>query len=168
MRGKKGEGAVSLSYGLIFSIIIIVAILAVSFYAIKSFVNLSRCGEVGIFYDGLQDEINRAWTSGAYEDGFDGTLPAGIEKVCFGELSSTPIAAYSGYYEEIQDLEYVSDANIFLFPPDKACEGDLFSNKLEHVVFDDFFCADVSKGKVEALKIEFNDLEGPLVRISLG
>jgi len=157
-----------MSYGLIFSIIIIVAILAVSFYAINRFVNLSRCGEIGIFYDGLQDEINRAWTSGVYEDRFDGTLPAGIEKVCFGELSSTPIEAYSRYYEEIQDLEYVTGANVFLFPTEKACEGDLFSNKLEHVIFGEFFCADVSKGEVEALKIEFNDLENPLVRISLG
>ncbi len=86
---KKGQGIFGMSFSMIFSIIIIIAIIGVAFYAITYFLNLSRCGQITTFYDDLQDEANQAWVSTNHRKVFEGSVPSGIEYVCFGLVSQS-------------------------------------------------------------------------------
>src|SRR3989344_6512006 len=151
MHGKKGQGVFGTSFGVIFSIILIVALIGVTIYAIAFFLNLSGCTIIGLFYDSLQDEIDRAWNSGIYSDTL-GKIPmeelekAGIEVICFGSLESS---ARPGPDEqnrtELKDALFGNDDNLFLSPTNKACDGELASYNIKHVQIEEFFCVETDK-----------------------
>ncbi|MEK6855141.1 MAG: hypothetical protein AABX73_02880 [Nanoarchaeota archaeon] len=147
-RGKKAQTTFGLSFGMIFSIILIIAFVSVAFYAIAHFLSLNKCTQVGLFLTDLQKEIDRAWTSGSYKDTFEGSLPssgffaAKITHVCFGLLTS-PTAPGSKSEELNSKFESYysnSDSNIFLEPPESACNGKLAKKKLQHIQTSEFFC----------------------------
>ena len=141
---KKGQ--FQLSFSMIFSILVIVAILAVSFYVIRFFLSLDACGDIGFYYRGLDDEIEKAWKSQIYSGEYEGSLPSGIEKVCFGNLNYDS----AGYSEEMTYLHSYADENknVFLYPGAVGCDIQLAEYTIEHVEIEGFWCADVSKGKV--------------------
>jgi len=152
---KKGQAIFGLSFGVIFSIIIIIFIISTSIYAINYFLGISNCAKTGLFYEGLQDEIDKAWTSGIYQGPFpiEGNplvLPSGVEKVCLGSLTY----AFSNREDESirNELRYdyllAADKDIYIYPPNKACDGELAFNTLEHETINNFFCVDVDKGKI--------------------
>ena len=58
---KKGQ--IDISFGMIFSIIIIIATVAIGFYVITYFLNLSSCTKVGLFWNSLNEEVDKAWNS---------------------------------------------------------------------------------------------------------
>src|SRR3989338_2426588 len=60
MKEKRG---LELSFSMIFSIIVIIAIVAVAFYMISYLLKLKNCTELGLFGRDLQDTIDRAWNS---------------------------------------------------------------------------------------------------------
>ena len=147
-RGKKAQTVFGMSFGMIFSIIIIIAILIVGFYVITFFLNLNKCTQVGLFFNDIEETVNEAWGNEISHEIFEGELPTSIKKVCIGNLSQSA----SGFTDE-QNLfledGYEIQNNIFLIPPNKACDGDLASFKLKHAKSDTFHCIDVIKGKVE-------------------
>jgi len=156
---KRGQTVFGMSFGVIFSIILIIFLLGVAIYAITSFVGISSCSKVGLFYEGLQDEIDKAWTSGIYRGNFPLernplVLPSGIEKVCFGGLNQA-VLDNGNVQSELKEAYFlVEDREIYMYPPDKACDGELSSNSLEHVSIANFFCVDVEDGNVEPFKLD--------------
>ena len=136
MNTKKAQGAFGMSFSTIFSIIIIIFIVAVAFFAIRHFVGLSKCTNIGLFYDDLREEVRDAWSSssGRYESDFEGKLPksglfgTGITHVCFGKLSG---AADSSDSDKKNSLltDYAFDEsdpyNVFMYPPNKDCASGL-------------------------------------------
>src|SRR3989344_4093147 len=142
MLKKEKKGQLEISFSMIFSIIVIIAIIGVAIYVIMFFLGVDKCGETGFFYSDLQNEINEAWRSQSYKDNFEVKLPSNIKYICFGALN---IDAKDSKSEEIQreiDFSiYASDtANLFLFPSGEACDGDLANNKIENVEIDGFYC----------------------------
>ncbi len=138
------RGQFSISFSMIFSIIIIIAIVGVAFYVISGFLSTSKCAEVGLFYDDLKNYIEKAWQSTIHQDTFSSALPSGIESVCFGN-----IAQASQEYNEIKKAFINSNGNVFLYPPQKACDSSLSAIKLEHVQINNFFCKNVENNKIE-------------------
>jgi len=167
-RGKKAQTILGLSYGAIFSIIIIIMIISVAFYAINQFLDIGKCANVGLFYDDLQKEIDTSWTSGNVETTFVGNLPTGaigtgVDYVCFGTLIQDADAVDALKKEEFDsEYSFPRDHNIFIYPPDEVC---LPHKKLEHTTTDGFFCIKVEKGEVR-VKLDYNQLEDTLVRLS--
>src|SRR3989344_725215 len=92
---KRGQEVMGMSISTILSIFIIAIIIAVAIYAIVHFLNINKCANVGLFYDSLQSEVNKAWASGRYIDVFEkeivssGALKTSVEFVCFGNLSAS-------------------------------------------------------------------------------
>lgn len=159
----KKEAQIELSFGMIFAIFLIVAAVAVTFYAIIYFVKSGKCVEIGLYYQDLKEEIDRAWASEITQKPVSGALPSAIEKVCFGSLESS----YSGFEKEHENIERLSRRstnNVFVYPAEKACGKESSSFNLEHVEIESFFCVDngeegakikLSKSASEALvKIE--------------
>ncbi len=157
--GKKGQ--IQLSFGMIFSIIIVVATVAIGFYVITYFLNLSSCTKVGLFWDSLNKEIDKAWNSDMTETVFKGDLPSGITKACFGNFSQQYAPSDSAQFEELKRYE-AANRNAYLYPPGKACDVAFFN--LKHAKTNEFFCAPVSSGKA-SIKLSKTSFDA-LVRLS--
>ena len=138
MRGKRG---VELSFGVIFSIIVIIAIIAVAFYMISYFLKLKNCTEIGMFGRDFQDKINYAWNADSVSDVFTGILPGSVEKVCVGNLTNVPNTPAYSWLDRFEG----SGANLFFYPVPTSC--GIRSGKLEHAQFSRFDCAFTHDGK---------------------
>jgi hypothetical protein len=146
---KRGQDSIGISYGLIFSIILIVAIIGVAYYAISHFLCINSCSQRGFFYSDFQEEINKAWTSDGYDDMFNSSLPSGIEKICLGNLTQACDPAFCTQRDEIKrTYNSGGKANVFMYPQKDSCGCGISSNVLQHVDVEKFFCVDVNKGKV--------------------
>ncbi len=158
MLNKRGQ--LDISFGMIFSIILIVAVIGVSFYAITKFLEIKNCTGVALFYDEFQNKVDSIWASSSARTNFEGALPSGINYVCFGNenLPNTNIK-YGQQYREIS--RYIRNgANTFIYPPEKGCETP--STKIEHLDLTNlgFECFEVKEGKVElALEKTSSDSE---------
>ena len=143
------EGQFNISFGMIFSIIVIIAILGVAFYVITNFISLSECTNIGLFYNDLKNHIDKAWRATIHEEVFVGKLPSDIELVCFGNSTTSPDRKYRDEYNKLVGESRGRESNLFLYPPQNACDSNLYSLKLEHITVDSFFCISVKNGKVE-------------------
>ncbi len=161
MKNKKGQ--IQMSFGMIFSIIIIIATVAIAIYFIKSFLNTSECVEIKDFYEGFQKDIDSAWQSPIARKTFSSTLPNGIESVCIGLARNRIPGEHSVEFTEIQ--RYVdTDNNIFLIPGNKACDGKAGRINLEHIGNKNFFCKKVIDRKIE-FTIEKNSAEDNFIEV---
>ena len=121
---KRSQQTMSMPFGLIFSIFLIVIFIVIAFIAVRHFLSIGDCSGVGLFYsdtkdsDGLQYNINLAFTSDFYEDIYKINLPSGITRVCFANLSAT--INNQEDYEQIKNYD-VYEANLFLIPPEETC-----------------------------------------------
>jgi hypothetical protein len=150
---------------MIFSIIVIIAIVAVGIYVTNFFLSVNKCSEIGFFYEDLEGEVDKAWKSTIYRGDFSLDSLQGIEYFCFGSLQKTGIDEKSEEIrQEIDELVYVSNkTNIFLHPLEKACDGDAAYNVLEHVDIEGFFCIETD---IEELKVRLEkEAEDALVKV---
>jgi hypothetical protein len=127
-----------LSFGMIFSIILIVIFIAFAFYAILKFLDLQDSVKISQFTDNLQDDINKMWKGSQGEREVDYSLPTKITSICF------------------KDDEYEN----LVFRSDKFVEG----NKIDHINIEktlagkDSFCIDNINGKLKMIiKKEYGD-----------
>jgi hypothetical protein len=146
---KRAQEIFGLSFGMIFSIILIVFFIVVAFIAIRHFLSVRDCANVGIFINDLQEEIDSAWNANDLSSEFTGLLPSGIKKICFSNVTES----FTGIDKELGiEIDIYPDKNMFLFPPNKAC--DMAEYNLEHIDLDFItrtnnpYCIDVTKGKV--------------------
>lgn len=157
--GKKGQ--VELSFGMIFSIILIVAIVVVAFYAISYFLEFRDCSGVGLFYNDLQNDINRGWGSDFSSESLSLNLPGNIDSVCFGNLSQVPADEDREIFTTIKNKGGSRANNVFVYP--LVCDT-LKSAAVEHMKTSEFFCADAANGKISVLMTKGR--EDALVTIS--
>ena len=143
---KKKDGQLQLSFGMIFSIIIIIATIMVAFYFIQKILAAQECTKIELFKSDMQDSIEKMWRSPFGSEKFISTLPAGIKKVCVGSVTLAP-AMYSKVVEAV-DPYLDPDENLMFYPPKEACSGRFAATKLMHIKDDSFICADAVKGKV--------------------
>lgn len=161
---NKRKGQIELSFGVIFSIIIIIATIALGVYFIQKFISTSDCVTVNEFTRKLQDSIDRAWRSPVAQQEFSGNLPTNIESICFGSINLRGNGEYSEEYAELERYKNM-DGNLFFYPPTKACGGRNAYTKLEHTKVNSFFCVKNQKGKI-TLRIVKESAETQEVEIS--
>ncbi len=150
-RNRKAQ-IFGMPFSVIFSLFLIAIFILVAFFAIKYFLNIKRCNEIGLFIDDLQTEINKAWNSESSSKTFERSLPAGIEYICIANLSKK--ADVEGkekeIYNELRKSEKYSD-NLFFYPKKKAC---IPSTKIQHIkIISNPYCIPIKQGKVK-IKIE--------------
>jgi hypothetical protein len=117
IKNKKGQESMSIPFGFIFALILIVVFIFAAIYGIKFFLGISKCSQVGYFYEDLQNKVNSAFEAQTYNDLFEITVP-GATKVCFGNLTA-PITNPLGYQDI--DIYQFEDANTFIVPSSSAC-----------------------------------------------
>jgi len=114
------EGQLKLSFGMIFSIFLIIVFIFFAIYAIQNFLGFQEDVKVKQFYDNLQNDVDKAWKSTKASKIVEYNLPEDVERVCFSN-------------DEFQ--------NVLLY-------GDLTSaEKIEHLSVESNFCVDNLVGK---------------------
>ncbi len=83
LQTKKAQ--MKLSFGMIFSIILIIIFIAFAFYAILKFLDLQDSIKTAQFSDDLQYDINKMWKSSQGSQPREYLLPSKIKSVCFVE-----------------------------------------------------------------------------------
>jgi hypothetical protein len=163
------RGAIELSFGMIFSIIIMIAIIGVAVYAISAFLDIGKTSKLGLFHQKFQEIVDEIWASSITNRIVSFTVPGNIEFVCFGELDGN---SYNPQFEDqFTELKrYASgfeqrSTNRFLYPPAKA--KDFAYKQIDKIdisgLTNGFDCFRTREGtvKIRFVKEEFD----PFVRV---
>lgn len=161
MKNKKAQGIFGISFGTIFSVILIVFFIVIAFIVIKSFLNTQKCARIGIFIDNFENEVKDAWNSQSSSFESSGNLPSNLDYVCFANLSEN----FNGDNFDIENeigLYQGQNANLFLYPNKNTC--NMPYHNIEHLDIEKItalknpYCIVVNKGKIK-IQIEkgFND-----------
>ena len=122
MKNKKAEGVFGLSFGMIWSIILIVFFVLGAFMGIKTFLNYQEKTTLGFFLDDLDSAVKKAFYAESTNYIFKSNLPSGIEYVCFMNFSSpvkNPNDAESMVWNHVTTTYYEPDMNVYLYAPKK-------------------------------------------------
>jgi hypothetical protein len=108
MRKKEDiHGQIKMSFGMIFSIILIIVFLAFAFFAIKKFLNFQSSVKILQFVDDLQTDVEKMWKSphGSYSGGY--SLPLRVTSVCFVDDDYENLIFNSKEYIEGRHIEHI-------------------------------------------------------------
>ncbi|MDP1695564.1 MAG: hypothetical protein Q8L29_01470 [archaeon] len=146
----KKDGQMEITFGMIFSIIIIIVTVSIAFYVIWKFVQTEECINVGFFFDSLDKKVDSAYKATIVKDSFSSNLPSGITAVCFGELDKNAVGSDLTKQNELKSnyATLNSNANIYFYPLEQGCGGDFTYHKVAHVTTNNFFCVDVKNEKI--------------------
>lgn len=119
-RNKKAESSIGMSFGMIFSIFLIIAFIVFAFLAINYFLDFSKTSTVNLFYENLQTEINKVYSSPSSEKEFSISLPPKVEMVCFFDFTK-PATHDTEKYNDVEMYNFTGE-NLFLFPQNSMPE----------------------------------------------
>lgn len=164
---RKAQQSIGMSFGIIFSILLIIFFLIIAFIAIKAFLGTKDCTQVGMFLDDLETEVTSTWSSQGGSITFKRSLPTKIDYVCFANLTQTSKGQNKDVFRQISYYKGTG-ATLFFYPKNAACK--LPYKKIEHLDMEAItkehnpYCIPVERGVVK-IKIE-RDFTDRLVRVS--
>ena len=142
---KNKKAAMEISFGMIFSIILIIIFIAFAIYGVSKFLNLQKSIQTKTFANDLNFDIDKLWKSQGSQPVVY-TLPVNVEKVCFSEDK----------FENDLNMEIKGEKSIETYDIIHAkLSEDFSSGKGGNCVF-------VEKGKI-ALQLEKNRGEALVV-----
>lgn len=107
MNEKRGQ--VKLSFGMIFSIILIIAFLAFAFFAIQKFMDYQKSIQEKQFFSNLKQDVNQVWQSTQGSNRFNLTVPSDVTQVCF---TQDPTENVYFYTDKATPGDYVDHLNV--------------------------------------------------------
>jgi len=112
---KEKRGQLKISFGMIFSVIMIIIFLIFTFYAIRTFLGIQEKATVGLFLDDFQDDVNSVWQSieGSQEREYN--LPQKIEYVCFINGDSLASGENNDFFSDLK-ITLLDENNIAFYP----------------------------------------------------
>jgi hypothetical protein len=152
---KKSWGSVGqmkLSFGMIFSIILMVIFLIFAFYAVQKFLDVGDCAKAGQFINKLESDVDKIWkgSRGSQEETY--FLPSKVEFVCFVDYSRLEKGEDRRLYDELK-RRYLEFENMFFYPL-SSLECDIGVEEIKHIDLEKItsvnnpLCFDNIKGKV--------------------
>ena len=141
-----------LSFGMIFSIILIIIFIAFAFYAISKFLDIGNTAQVARFTNSLQTDIDKVWRGSQASQEQEYFLPSKIEFICFIDYNSNKRGTKDLIYNELEQTYYESE-NLFFYPLGSA-QG-LNAKEVKHIDIektteeDNPLCIEKIKGKVK-------------------
>ena len=157
----KKRGQLSLSFGMIFSIILIVVFISFAFFAIKKFLDIQKSIEVGKFLNDFQSDVDRMWQGSQGSEAKAYSIPKKIEYLCFADYAESAIGNSSVLYQRLYEVYYENE-NMFFYPVGSG-EG-LDSKELKHIDIkritqaENPFCIKNNQGKLNiVIKKDFGE-----------
>ncbi len=112
----KKRGQMEISFGMIFSIILIIVFLAFAFYGIKTFLAFQDNAKAGKFFDQMQGDIDRIWREGFQSsEQQEYVVPSSANFVCFVDFSSSEKGVNSVFYTDLKRA-YSGKENLVFYP----------------------------------------------------
>lgn len=127
---KKGQ--MKLSFGMIFSIILIIIFIVFAFYAIKTFVGIGGDAKSGKFIDDLNSDVDRIWRSSQSSEQQEYSLPTKIGFVCFVDFDEDRKGGEAYLYDQLY-FSYFSNENLVFYP---LGSSGIESVNIEHLDLD--------------------------------
>lgn len=164
---KKGKnGQIKLSFGMIFSIILIIVFLAFAFYAIKTFLGIQDAAQTGKFINDLKSDIDRVWKSTESSEEKEYVLPSKIDYVCFVDFELPANGPRRDIYSELRFV-YFGDENMVFYPlgSSNIDSIDITNIALSEIIFDENpFCIENVRKKVKLTLVK--EIDEALVTIT--
>ena len=150
----KKRAQVNLSFGMIFSIILIIVFISFAFYAISKFLDIQKSAKTGQFIQALESDVNQMWTSQQGSQSLEYSLPASVDYVCFAYFSEggKGKGIRQSFYDELKFVRF-EDENMFFYPVGSA--GAVDSTKIENIDLigitgqENPYCITNVKGKIK-------------------
>ncbi|MEX0932532.1 MAG: hypothetical protein WDZ77_00315 [Candidatus Pacearchaeota archaeon] len=119
MRRLNQKGQLKISFGTIFSIILIVIFISFAFYTIQKFLGVKNSIQLGKFSEDFQEDVNRVWNSAQGSEKKSYFIPNGVRLVCFADYLSNERGENSNLYDEFI-LSFYNEENLFFYPRESA------------------------------------------------
>ena len=153
MNRMKKRGQINLSFGMIFSIILIVVFIAFAFYAIGKFLDIQKSATTGQFIQALETDVNKMWKSSQGSQEIEYSLPTSVDSICFTDFeSAVNPQSRKALYDEFRFV-YFEDENIFFYPIGSS--GGVESTKIDNVDIigitnnENPYCITAANGKIK-------------------
>ena len=113
---KNNRGQMQLSFGMIFSIILIIIFVSVAFFAIKTFLGLQDSSLITKFVKDLNSDIDRIWKSSQSSQTIDYMLPKEVTHVCFVDFSKESNGTHVNLFNELKRGDFGGGENFVFYP----------------------------------------------------
>lgn len=159
---KRGKNAqLKLSFGMIFSIILIIFFVAFAFYAIKLFLGMKDEVVVSKFVDDLNDDIDDVWKSSQASQNVEYSLPSKVDYVCFMDTTKPAKSDSNNFYQDFKEYAF-DEENLFIYPTDIG--DSLTQFEIKHIDIGTItqsknpYCLEKKKGRIKTvLKKNFGE-----------
>tara|TARA_Y100000310_G_C20391917_1_gene673224 strand:- start:237 stop:731 length:495 start_codon:yes stop_codon:yes gene_type:complete len=147
------DAQLKLSFGMIFSIILIIAFLGFGFFVVYKFIILTECVQAGDFVNDLQTDIDKIWKTSLGSNPGEYNVPSATEKICFVDFLNDPDGRDAEIYREL-NMMYSGSENMMLYP---QLDCDATSFEIKHINLDEItktenpYCIDVQKGQANIM-----------------
>ena len=129
MKRMKNKAQMQLSFGMIFSIILIIVFIAFAVYAIMKFLDLQEGVQVGQFFNDLQNDVDKMWKAGQGSTEKTYRLPSEVEYICLADFNSPKKGDNLIYYDDLK-MAFYEFENLIFYPLGSA---GVDSYNLKHV-----------------------------------
>ena len=159
MKKSSRKAQLKISFGMIFSIILIIIFLAFGFWAIKSFLSLGGFVQLAKFSETLQNDVDKIWRGqqGSWSPP-SGYNVGKIQAICFIDYFGDGRGRNVDLFSELNQLNYGGDENLVFYP---ISAGEGTSLKIEHIDIKKMtaehnpYCVNAEKSKMK-LTVEKN------------
>ena len=163
---KRVKGAMEMSFGMIFSIILIIFFLSFAFFGIRTFLGVQDTAKTAKFLNDLQSDVEQVWKSSQASQEKEYFLPVKKSQVCFADFSVSKRGGKAQIYDELKRA-YYGDENLVFYP---VVFGESESAEIRYLNLDRItenenpFCIENMDGKIK-LRLT-KDLGDALVTIA--
>ncbi|MFA5071536.1 MAG: hypothetical protein WC511_04195 [Candidatus Pacearchaeota archaeon] len=140
---KNKRAQMEISFGMIFSVILVIFFLAFGFYAITRFIELQQSVQIETFLDDFQEDVNTIWKSTQGSQSKTYVLPTKITSVC---LTDDPDMNLEFTSEQIISGKYIKNLDFEKIPDDPFCVNNI-NGKVNFVISKDYGETLVTVGK---------------------
>jgi hypothetical protein len=150
------SGQLKISFGMIFSIIMIIIFLTFAFYAIRIFLGIQEKATVGLFLDDFQDDVDSIWKSIEGSQVKEYNLPQKIEYVCFIDGDSPGTEKEIGFFNSLK-ITLLDENNIAFYPVGSSGieSGEIRNIDIGEITLtENPFCIENKGGKVKLTLIK--------------
>ncbi len=110
---KQKRGQLKISFGMIFSVILVILFLAFAFLAVQKFLNFQKDVTAKKFYEGLKNDVKKVWTSTQSSEKVVYLIPRGTKQVCFKNEPYKNVYLYEEHPKPGEFIKHLKIENNF-------------------------------------------------------
>lgn len=97
-----------MSFGMIFSIILIIAFIGFAFFAIQKFLGIQKIAQTKQFQDDLQTDVTSAYLAAQSSRTVSYNLPSSIVQVCFSDGGNNDLKMYTQNSVQAANIDHLN------------------------------------------------------------